>query len=76
MHRFQSLVVKNMDNKQLYENGIKKAPKAYSIIKMFAPSAFVGSGSSEVVHDQRGKHNDMYILEKFYARFPELRLMP
>lgn len=78
MHRFQTMIAKNMDNKQLYELGIKRRPKNYEIIKLFSPHAFVGSGGRHDVdtHDQRGIPKDYHILEKFYRRFPQLRLMP
>jgi hypothetical protein len=78
MHRFQSLVVKNMDNKRLYENGIRRRPKNYELLKMFSPHAFCGSGGRHDVDawDQRGYHVDKDILNKFYRRFPQLRLMP
>ena len=60
MHRFKPLVVKSMDNKKLYENGIKVRPKNYEIIKMFSPHMFVGSGGRHDVdaYNQKGQLND------------------
>jgi hypothetical protein len=49
-----------MDNKRLYENGIKVRPKQYEIIKMFSPHMFVGSAGRHDTdaYNDRGLHND------------------
>jgi hypothetical protein len=60
MHRYKQLVVKSMDNKRLYENGIKVRPRQYEIIKMFSPHMFVGSAGRHDTdaYNDRGQHND------------------
>lgn len=60
MHRYKYLLTKSMDNKKLYENGIKVKPKNYEIIKMFSPHMFVGSAGRHDVdaYNQKGQHND------------------
>ena len=67
-----------MDLKQLYENGIKRRPKNFEILKMFSPHMFVGSAGRHDVdmYDAKGRLNDFQLLEKFFRRFPSLRLMP
>lgn len=72
------MMIKNMDNKALYEHGIMRRPRNYQLLKMFSPMAFVGSGGRHDVdgYTQRGQLEDRQILNKFYARFPQLRLMP
>jgi hypothetical protein len=49
-----------MDNKRLYENGIKVRPRQYEIIKMFSPHMFVGSAGRHDTdaYNNRGQHND------------------
>ena len=61
-----------MDNKRLYENGIKRRPKNYEILKMFSPHAFIGSGGRYDTEglENNGKHTDADIIEKLYRRFP------
>lgn len=78
MHRFAHMQTKNMDLKELYEAGMRRRPKMYEILKMFSPHIFVGSAGRHDVdmYDQRGRLTDYQVLEKFFRRFPSLRLMP
>ena len=77
MNKYAHIMAKNMSSKDLFEAGFIKKPRVYDVVKVFSPHAFVGSGgANDVQFDNRGLVKDKQLLERFYRRFPMLKLMP
>ena len=62
----------------MYDAGIKSKPKNYEIFKLFSPLAYMGkAGRQDTLEiDTKRRHSDDEIIERFYQRFPSLKLMP
>ena len=67
-----------MSKPALYEAGVKKKPHNYELYRMFSPTAYMGKhGRHETLDfDHNMKYTDDAIIERFYQRFPSLKLMP
>jgi hypothetical protein len=78
VEKYKHLMVKNMTPNHLHDIGFKKQRDTYHIMRIFSPHGFNGVlGSTEMDHVNKNKKaTDVGILNKFYNRFPMLKLMP
>ena len=78
MNKYAHLMTKNMSSKELFDTGFRRKPIGYDLIKVYSPHAFVGSAGRNDFGDMdsKGKNKDRRILDRFYKRFPVLKLMP
>ena len=60
--------------KLFYERGFIAKPKLYDLNKRFPEHAFMGyAGTHEGMKDHA---NDLSLLSKFYAKYPEVKYFP
>lgn len=78
-YKYYHMISKNMDHKALHEAGVMARPQAYEVLKFFSPHAFVGTAGRNCfdhLTDNGKGLKDELLLQKFYKRFPGLKLMP
>ena len=71
-------IVKNMDNVKLYEAKWAAKPRMYNVFRAFNPHAFLGTmGRSDTDEITKyGQSKDAMLMQKFFKRFPQLKVMP